>query len=74
MIVLRWQRWRRDALAALAGALLAGAVLGPMSWHCFRVERQRAESAEQQRDEYRTKMEEEARFREYLAVLIYNPH
>ena len=51
MITSRWQRWRRDVLAALVGALLAVAVLGPLSWHRFQVERQRAESAENQRDE-----------------------
>ena len=43
----RWQSWRRDLLFALAGALVASAVLVPVGWTQIRAERRRAEVAEE---------------------------
>jgi hypothetical protein len=42
-----WQRWRRDLLFALAGVIVASAVLIPVGWSQVRAERQRAEAAEE---------------------------
>jgi hypothetical protein len=40
--------WRRDLLCALAGVIVASAVLVPVGWLRVRAERERAEEAERQ--------------------------
>jgi hypothetical protein len=57
----RWSSWRRDLLFALAGALVASAVLVPVGWWQVRAERQRAEAAEAEAARNQAVAEDQAR-------------
>jgi hypothetical protein len=46
-MIARWQTWRRDLLFALAGVVVASAVLVPVGWSHLQAERHRAEAAEE---------------------------
>ena len=57
----RWESWRRDLLFALAGAVVASAVLMPVGWSHVRAERQRAEAAEEEVTRQRAIAEDQTR-------------
>jgi uncharacterized membrane protein len=71
----RWASWRRDLLFALAGALVASAVLVPVGWSQLRAERQRAEAAEAEAarvEQLRVEQERAAKIQSFFGPLLYD--
>jgi hypothetical protein len=54
----RWASWRRDLLFALAGMLVASAVLVPVGWWQVCAERERTRAAEAQREALEHQLQE----------------